>query len=170
MDFKFTNNYPISRLDEIVSYMLGPRLWIPSTDYPDFLDWAQKVHGELKKDVKRALIALSENNVVGVAIYQRHKKYKDALEIKNLTVRPDMRGRYIASFLMRNAEIEGRREFNSNYVLCDAKVGNQAVRFFLMKHQYKIVRKEDLYGLNSGEDTVYKKNLAWTPSVLMKTS
>ena len=86
MDFKFTNNYPISRLDEIVSYLLGPRLWIPNTDYPDFLDWAQKVHGELKKDVKRALIALSENNVVGVAIYQRHKKYKDTLEIKNLTV------------------------------------------------------------------------------------
>ncbi len=170
MDFKFTNNYSVSRLDEIVSYLLGPRLWIPSTDYPDFLDWAQKVYGELKKDVKRALIALSENNVVGVAIYQRHKKYKDALEIKNLTVRPDMRGRYIASFLMRNAEIEGQREFNSGYVLCDAKASNYPVRLFLMKHQYKILRKEDLYGLNSGKDIVYRKNFLWTPSVLTKMS
>ena len=170
MDFKFTNNYPVSKLDEIISYLLGPRLWISNTDYPDFLNWAQKVHGELKKDVKRALIALSENNVVGVAIYQRHKRYKDALEIKNMTVRPDMRGRYIASFLMRNAEIEGQREFNSDYVLCDAKASNHPVRLFLMKHQYKIVRKEDLYGFNSGEDIIYKKNLIWTPSVSTKTN
>jgi ribosomal protein S18 acetylase RimI-like enzyme len=159
MDFKFTNNYPLSKVDEIVSYLLGPRLWIPNTDYPDFLDWAQKVHGELKKEVKRALIALYENNIVGVVIYQRHKKYKDALEIKNLTVRPDMRGRFIASFLMRNAEIEGQREFNSRYVLCDAKANNHQVRLFLMKHHYRIVRREDLYGLNSGDDIVYRKDL-----------
>jgi len=170
MDFKFTNNYPVSRLDEIVSYLLGPRLWIPSTDYPDFLDWAEKVHGELKKDAKRALIALSENNVVGVTIYQRHKKYKDALEIKNLTVRPDMRGRYIASFLMRNTEIEGQREFGSKYALCDAKANNYPVRLFLMKHRYKIIREEDLYELGSGKDIVYQKNLLWTLSVLTKTS
>ena len=170
MDFKFTNNYPISRLDEIVFYLLGPRLWIPNADYPDFLDWAQKVHGELKKDIKRAMLAISGNEIVGVTIYQRHKKHKDALEIKNLTVRPDMRGRFIASFLMRNAEVEGRREFNSKYVLCDAKADNLAVRFFLMKHQYKIIRKEDLYGLNSGEDIIYKKNFVWIPSGLTKTS
>jgi len=165
MDFKFTNNHSISRLDEIVSYLLGSRLWIPSTDYPDFSDWAEKVHGELKKEAKRALIALSEDNVVGVTIYQRHKRYKDALEIKNLTVRPDMRGRHIASFLMRNTEIEGQREFGSKYALCDVKAENLAVRLFLMKHRYKIVRKEDLYGLGSGDDVVYQKNLIWVPPV-----
>jgi ribosomal protein S18 acetylase RimI-like enzyme len=103
-------------------------------------------------------------------IYQRHKKYKDTLEIKNMTVRPDMRGRYVASFLMRNAEIEGQREFDSRYVLCDAKANNYPVRLFLMKHQYKIVRKEDLYGLNSGKDIIYQKSLIWTPSVLTKMS
>lgn len=159
MNFKFTNQYSVSRLDEIVSYLLGPRLWIPQDDYPDFLDWAHRTHKELKKENKRALIALSNNDIVGVTIYQKHKKHKDCLEIKNLTVRPDQRGRYIASFLLRNTEIEGSREFGLRSVLCDAKAKNLSVRHFLFKHKYRILDKDDLYGLGAGDDLVYKKDL-----------
>jgi ribosomal protein S18 acetylase RimI-like enzyme len=159
MDFVFTNEYPVGRIDEIVSFLLGPRLWIPKTDYPDFLDWAQRVHGELKKESKRALVALAHGTVVGAAIYQRHKKQTDTLEIKNLTVRPDVRGRYIASFLMRNAEIEGAREFGAHTALCDAKADNLSVQHFLLKHHYRIVGRHDLYQLHSGRDCVYQKQL-----------
>ena len=159
MDFRFTTEYPLSRLDEIVSYLLGPRLWIPQTDYPDFSDWAKKSHQELKKESKRALIALSRQEIVGVAIYQRHKKVKEALEIKNLTVRPDQRGRYIASFLMRNAEIEGARDFKSNQVICDAKASNFAVQSFLIRHRYSILNQTDLYQMGTGEDLIYQKKL-----------
>jgi ribosomal protein S18 acetylase RimI-like enzyme len=160
MDFKFTNDYPLSRLDEIVSYLLGPRLWIPSTDYPDFLDWADKTWKELKKENKRAIIALSFNRIVGITVYQRHRKYADALEIKNLTVRPDQQGRYIASFLLRNTEIEGAKEFHSKYILCDAKAKNIAVRNFLFKNRYQIMAKADLYSFGVGEDLIYRKNLS----------
>lgn len=159
MDFRFTTEYPVSRLEEIVSYLLGPRLWIPQADYPDFADWSQKVYGELKKERKRALLALSHQEIVGVAIYQRHKKVKEALEIKNLTVRPDQRGRYIASFLMRNAEIEGVRDFKAEQVICDAKVNNFAVQSFLIRHRYQILTKTDLYQLGSGKDIVYHKHV-----------
>ncbi|MBI2063915.1 MAG: GNAT family N-acetyltransferase [Candidatus Yanofskybacteria bacterium] len=159
MDFKFTNEYSMGRLDEAVSFLLGPRLWIPSNDYPDFLDWAQKTHGELKSNAKRAIIALSWNDIVGVVIYQRHKKDKSYLEIKNLTVRPDARGRYIASFLLRNAEVEGMKEFSPQFITCDAKAKNLEIMHFLLKHHYKIYGKHDLYGLSSGEDLVYKKRV-----------
>lgn len=162
MNFKFTTEYPDSKIDEIVSYLLGPRLWIPQVDYPDFNDWAQKAHTELKKNQKRAVIALSGNEVVGVTIYQQHKKYEDALEIKNLTVRPDQRGRYIASFLLRNSEIEGQRDFKSKYVLCDAKVKNLPIMFFLQRNKYNIVGKTDLYNLQSGEDVIYRKDFIKT--------
>lgn len=170
MNFKFTNEYSLSRIDEIVSYILGPRLWIPHIDYPDFLDWADKTHKELKKENKRAVVALSNNEIVGVTIYQRHKKYKDALEIKNLTVRPDARGRYIASFLLRNSEIEGGKEFDSKYAVCDAKVKNLAIRSFLLKNQYRITGNNDLYGLNAGDDTIYKKSLLPVNSLLATRS
>ena len=155
MDFKFTNEYPVSRLDEAVSFLLGPRLWIPQNDYPDFFDWAQKTHSELKSDVKRAIIAFSRNNIIGAVVYQRHKKDKNALEIKNLTVRPDARGRYIASFLLKNAEVEGTREFRPQFITCDTKAKNLEIMHFLLKHHYRIVGKNDLYRLNSGEDLVY---------------
>lgn len=159
MNFRFTNEYPLSRLDEIVYYILGPRLWIPRADYPDFLDWAEKAYKELKSENKRALLALFGKDIVGVMIYQRHKKFQDVLELKNLSVRPDYRGRYVASFLLRNAEIEGRKEFHSEHVIADAKARNLAVRLFMVKHGYRVTGKEDLYGLNSGTDAIYSKKL-----------
>lgn len=157
MVFQFTNEYAISRLDEIVNYLMGPRLWIPQGDYPDFLDWADKVHRELKTESKRAMVALENNDIVGVTVYQRHKLHSDALEIKNLTVRPDRRGRYIASFLLRNSEIEGAKDFKSNRVLCDAKAQNWPIRHFLLKNKYRIISKENLYCKGGGDDLVYIK-------------
>lgn len=161
MEFKFTNDYPVTKLEEIVSFLLGPRLWIPKGDYPDFLDWADRTYKELEKEQKRVMLALHYSNVVGVAVYQKHKKISDALEIKNLTVRPDMRGRYIASFLMRNTEVEGRKEFHSRCVLCDAKSRNLEVKYFLFRHKYRVIRNDDLYKLGAGEDTIYRKSLIW---------
>lgn len=38
MDFRFTNEYSPTRVDEIVAYLLGPRLWTPQANYPDFGD------------------------------------------------------------------------------------------------------------------------------------
>lgn len=157
--FTFTNDYAPARLDEIVEYLLGPRLWIPQTDYPDFFDWADRAHRELKREAKRAMLALSGKEIVGITIYQRHKRYRDALEIKNLTVRPDQRGRHIASFLIRNTEIEGGKEFGVSYVLCDAKANNFAVRNFLLKHRYQPLERTDLYNISAGDDLVYRKNL-----------
>jgi ribosomal protein S18 acetylase RimI-like enzyme len=159
MDFRFTTEYPLSRLDEIVSYLLGPRLWIPRTDYPDFEDWVQKAYQEIRGETKRAVIALSQNQIVGAVIYQRHKQFPETLELKNLTVRPDQRGRYIASFLVRNAEVEGTKEFGATSVLCDAKANNFGIRMFLMQHRYRIISETDLYHLNAGGDIIYRKDL-----------
>lgn len=159
MDFRFTTDYLPSQIDEIVAYLLGPRLWIPQTDYPDFLDWAQKAHQELRREKKRAIVALSHNQIVGVVIYQHHRQYREALELKNLTVRPDQQGRYIASFLLRNAEVEGMKEFGSTYALCDAKAYNFAIRMFLLRQRYLAIAQDDLYHHGAGDDIVYRKDL-----------
>ncbi len=159
MDYRFTNEYPTSKIDEIVHYLAGPRLWVPEQDYPDFSDWAHNVHTELMSTRKRALVALSGGDVVGVAIYQRHKQNSDTLEIKNLTVRPDARGRHVASFLLRNTELEGSHDFHVSRVVCDAKIQNHAIMYFLLKHHYTILGHHDLYGLDAGADIVYTKQL-----------
>lgn len=161
MNLHFTNEYPASCLDEIVGYLLGPRLWIPRIQYPDFDEWLHKSFIELKNEQKRAMVALSGNDIAGVALYQRHKKDPRALEIKNLTVRPDMRGRYIASFLLRNVEIEGARDFNSSHIVCDAKADNLPIQTFLVRHRYEALKREDLYQKGAGHDIIYKKKLAY---------
>lgn len=165
MDFRFTTEYPASRLDEIVSYLMGPRLWIPQNDYPDFLDWAERTHKELKRENKRAMLALAGKEIAGITVYQRHKKDADALEIKNITVRPDVRGRFIASFLLRNTEIEGAQDFGSNSVVCDAKEKNLSIRSFLIKNRYLPSASQDLYELGSGKDIIYRKQLIKLPAV-----
>lgn len=159
MKFTFTNNFPISRVDEVVSYILGPRLWILSRDYPDILNWAEKAHQELKRQSKRVMVALDHNQIIGATVYQCHKQKPGALELKNITVRPEARGRYIASFLLRNTEIEGQRDFGSSHILLDTKATNFAIRFFLTKHRYQRLEQLDLYRLGAGEDVVYRKDL-----------
>jgi ribosomal protein S18 acetylase RimI-like enzyme len=165
MHFVFTTEQTGKRADEIVDYLLGPRLWIPQVDYPDFDVWATKVpgfgswHTQLKKESKRAIIALARESVIGAIIYQRHQVLPDVLEIKNITVRPDARGRFMASFLLRNAEVEGAHDFGSHEVLVDAKARNTAIRTFLLRNSYKALGIADLYGLGAGEDVVYRKRL-----------
>lgn len=71
MEFLFTNDSHPSRTDEIIEYLMGPRLWIPSTDYPDAINWLQRSHGEINAGTKRAMVAYHERRVAGVVIYQR---------------------------------------------------------------------------------------------------
>jgi GNAT superfamily N-acetyltransferase len=159
VDFRFTTDRIWERADEIISYLLGPRLWIPKVDYPDFENWLGRVHIQLKSEEKRAVIALSSGYIVGAIIYQRHQELEETLEVKNITVRPDMRGRLVASFLLRSAEMEGHRDFGCRRVVVDAKAKNIGIRAYLFKNGYSPEKMEDLYGLGSGEDVVYGKIL-----------
>lgn len=158
MNVLFTSEETVRRADELVDYLRGPRLWIPGGDYPDFDAWLERAHGELKDERKRALVAMT-NAVVGAIVYQRHRGDPRSLELKNITVRPDERGRLIASFLLRNAEREGVRDYGSRRAVVDTKRRNYPMRQFLFRNGYRPVTVADLYGLSAGEDVVYEKLL-----------
>lgn len=160
MEVLFTSDRTVRMADEIVDYLLGPRLWIPQSDYPDFGDWVQKVWTQLKREEKRALVGISSGRVVGAVVYQRHLALPDSMEVKNLTVRPDVQGRHVASFLLRNAEVEGARDYGASEVLVDAKARNGAIRCFLLRNGYSVAGVSDLYGLRAGDDVVYRKVLS----------
>ena len=157
MELTFTSDGVGGRADELVDYLRGPRLWIPQRDYPDFDRWADKVHAQLKSEEKRAIVALARRAVVGAVIYQRHKTMPEALEIKNITVRPDKRGRFVAGFLLRNAEVEGAADYGVDEVVVDAKARNAALRAYLFRQGYRPRGVTDLYGLGAGDDVVYGK-------------
>ena len=157
MRMLFTTEETLRRADELVDYLRGPRLWLPASDYPDYDAWLERAHAALKREAKRAVLAIAGSVVVGAVVYQRHREDTSALEVKNITVRADQRGRRIASFLLRSAEIEGLADFGCRRVVCDAKVGNLAVRAFLRASGYVPADVRDLYALGAGADVVYEK-------------
>jgi ribosomal protein S18 acetylase RimI-like enzyme len=161
MNFCFTNEFPRSRVDELLEYLRGPRLYLMAMDYPDHESWLHKAYGELLGGKKRAIIALNQGRIVGATIYQRHKQHPHLIELKNFTVRPDHGGRYIGSFLLRNTEIEGRRDFAGiTAITMDAKASNRDFRRFVTSsHGYKVIDVQDLYGQGAGEDLIFQKVL-----------
>lgn len=162
MEFVLTTEQTITKADELVDHLRRPRLWVPGTDYPDYGAWLERVHRQLKDESKRAILALVRGCVIGAVLYQRHKTAPWALELKNVSVAPDLRGRHVASFLLRNAEIEGRADYGSMCAVVDTKASNSAMRRFLSRNGYRASITTDLYGLGAGEDVLYAKRIGAT--------
>jgi len=166
-EIRFTNEHNIQGIGNVIGVLERPRLWVPASDYPDYYYWLHKVENELGSQVKRAMLAYSGGDPVGVVLYQRHKKQPDAVEIKNISVSPEVRHRYFGSFLLRNVEMEA---LGSDFPACsklivDTKVGNEGMIGFLLRNKYIPNGVADLYGLGAGDDILFSKN----PAQLNKT-
>lgn len=159
MRVTFTTEETWRRADEVVDHLRGPRLWVPRPNYPDFDRWLEKAWRQLRSEEKRALLAIVDGRIAAAIVYQRHADDPLVLEVKNVSVRPDWRGRLVASFMLRNAEREGVRDFGSREAVVDAKARNFAVRAYLLRNRYLPAEVKDLYGLGAGPDVVYRKVL-----------
>jgi ribosomal protein S18 acetylase RimI-like enzyme len=132
---------------------------VKKTNYPDFMFWLDKVDVELNNGTKQGVFCYAGGTIVGAVIYQRHKTCPEFLELKNLTVLPEVGRRFVASFLLRNAEVEGRERFRTTHVWADSKKGNVQIDAFLLRNGYRVISTMDLYGLKAGADNVYTKEL-----------
>jgi hypothetical protein len=92
MYFEITNEKTSAHADEIVEFLQGPRLYIPNTTYSDQNIWLKKVHTQFKNDIKIATTCFDKSMVTGVIVYQKHRYIDKAVEIRNITVRPETRG------------------------------------------------------------------------------
>ncbi|MDB5170433.1 MAG: hypothetical protein JWO35_127 [Candidatus Saccharibacteria bacterium] len=160
-NFQFTNEHRMSDVGNIIGVLEKPRLWVPESDYPDYYYWLEKVESELGTQQKRAMLAYAGAVPVGVVLYQKHRTRHNTVEIKNISVSPDQRGRYVGSFLLKNAEVEA---LNSDYPECtsvvvDTKATNTGMVDFLVRHRYAPAGVTDLYGLGAGDDILFAKTL-----------
>lgn len=167
---------PYHYIAEICELIIGPAIWFPHgrvKDYPDIGDWSQKVWNELNSGTKRSALALTRignlEKIIGVLIYQRHKTNQFWLELKNLSVDPQFSRRGIASFLLKQAEIEGLREFpETTKIVCDTKAERTGVVNFLSTNRYKLIGVDNIYKFSSaGPDAIFEKNiLCHSPKIL----
>jgi len=159
-EFRFTNEHSSTDVANIVDVLRQPRLWIPTEkDYPNYTNWLDKTEDRIVSGDKRAMAAYMGKKAVGTVIYQRDPTQPTSLEIRNISVSPDARGRYIGGFLLRNAEIEAAQNdfLGVEQYVIDTKVDNGEMIAFLQTHGYSIQAIADLYGLGTGPDAVMSK-------------
>ena len=158
--FRFNNEHTSAGVADIVDVLRQPRLWIPTEkDYPNHGTWLDKTEALIASGKKRAMVAYMGKDAIGTVIYQRSADQPSTLEIRNISVSNDLRGRYIGSFLLRNSEIEAaQNDFPGvDEFVVDTKVSNTEMIAFLESHGYDIKEITDLYGLGTGLDVVMSK-------------
>ncbi len=159
-EFRFTNEHTVSEVGNIIDVLREPHLWIPTEkDYPTHAEWLEKAETEIISGKKRVMAAYSQTRPVGVVIYQRHENLPTTLEVKNISVVPEFRGKGIASFALRISEIEAvNHDFlGVSEASVDTKTSNNKMINFLTAQGYEIKEITDLYKLGKGTDTILTK-------------
>jgi ribosomal protein S18 acetylase RimI-like enzyme len=162
-DFRFTNEHGPRGNNDVMQLLRRPRLWIPShKDYPDFTEWLDKTEARLATNETRAMIGYVGSRPSGVIVYRPHDTLEDTVQIKNISISPENRGRYIGSFLLRNVELEAvQHDYPGRQrVVVDTKATNIGMLDFLLEHSYVVDGVEDIYKLGAGPDIVLKKQIS----------
>jgi hypothetical protein len=136
--------------------MLVDFLMKQSLNYPNYEDWVQRAECEIDTGYKRTVLAFSNNCLVGDIIYQPHKEIPRVRQLKNVRVHPDVRNRYFAKFMLRQAEFENGNEYDS--IVVDAPAERQDIVSFFISSGYKPVATKHLYDETS-EDIILVKSL-----------
>lgn len=124
--------------------------------YPNYNLWVEKAEAELVSGVKTGILAFSEGIVVGDLIYQAHKEFPRVRELKNLRVHPNLRDRYFANFMLKQAEMDLGVDFDS--LMIDARENNFQMINFLESAGYNKFEFVNLYE-NNLRDVVLTKSI-----------
>ena len=126
-----------------------------SLGYPNYADWTEKAETELLTGIKKGVIAYNNGMLAGDIICQSHKDLSGALnvlELKNIRIHPEVRGRRFASFMLRQAEIE----FPNDLILVDARRNQRDMINFLFSEGYKPIASSNLYEPDVGDIVMAK--------------
>ncbi|MCK4647410.1 GNAT family N-acetyltransferase [Candidatus Pacearchaeota archaeon] len=124
-------------------------------NYPDYDEWAKKCKRELEFDYKKAYYAKKDSEILGVNIFQPHKKEKNILEIKNFRVSLANKKVGIGLSLYNPLEQYAKKQ---NFKIIQVDTHTNEMVDFLLKRGFKIIEKEALYS-SSQIETILQKNL-----------
>lgn len=170
MDIRITNEMTSSRAGKVMDVLRAPRLWIPTReDYGNGHDtWLQKVESELITGKRNALLARVGDCSVGTIVWRKNPDEDGVIDIRNISINPEIKGRYFGAFMLRNMEY-CIRETNPEATLLrvDTKATNHDMLAFLAHQDYEAVDFLDIY--ESGKpDVVLEKPCS--PSSLVACS
>jgi ribosomal protein S18 acetylase RimI-like enzyme len=138
LDFSFRTTESARDRDRLRAYTRSQNL-----GYPNYDDWVDRAYFELEVGYKTGIIAVTNNVVVGDLIFQPDKTRPRTRELKNIRVSPALRDRYVARFMLRQAEQGLGKDFD--IILCDVPETEQGTIMFLESCRYRQVAKLHLY-------------------------
>ncbi len=112
-----------------------------SLGYPRYNDWVGRAEAELHAGYKRAILAFSEDCLVGNLIWQPHKTIQGAVEWKNLRVHPTVKRRLFGRFIIRQAE----EICGLTVAICDVRTDQKDTIRFLLACGYTVAAILPLY-------------------------
>jgi len=155
LDFRFSNQIGGQNQDAVANLLIQPRLWIPRGDYPAHTEWREKAIDEIASEKKRAMIAYWGLEAIGSVVYQRDPTDPSKVEIRNLSIEPHARGRYVASFLLRQVEWEAPIDFpGTTTIVTDTKRTNSGLLAFAIENGYQIEAVTTLDGTSFAHNGV----------------
>ena len=148
-NFQFKHPDSVSDISRVIDFLAKQPL-----GYPNYQDWVQRTEAELQSGYKQAILALSDNQLVGDLVYQPHKQLPRVREIKNLRVHPKLRRRDFAHFMLRQAEEHGKEDFDG--VMIDSRTDNPSMIQFLAFCGYVPIAQTQLYNSNCPDVVMIK--------------
>ena len=146
IDFAFRSIGP-RNLDSATQFIASQDL-----GYPRYEKWIEKMRSELSFGIKHGILAYSNGIIVGDVVFQEYKQARGILEMKNIRIHPNLRGRNFASFMLKQAEFE----LPNSAVIVDARASQTDMINFLTKQGYSPIAQVSLYDSNN-QDVVMVK-------------
>lgn len=147
-DFTFRSVQTTKQIRQTIEFLAKQDL-----KYPRYDEWVQKAEAELFSGYKKAALAYSEGILVGDILWQPHKQFPRVRELKNVRVSKVNR-RYIAEFLVRQAECEDRGEFDA--IIVDAREFQTDFISLMQNLDYRVVGKLNLYDEDKRDVVLFK--------------
>lgn len=148
MHFEFTDIQSRNELSQLINFLHKQNL-----NYPDYDDWIQRTESEIDLGYKNTILAFSDKRIVGDLVYQQHKTNPRFLELKNMRVLPELKNRYFARFMLKQAEAK-----NPNYdaIICDVPSEFPEIISFMESCGYFPILQKPLYDNNQPEVVMIK--------------
>ncbi|MEK6892713.1 MAG: hypothetical protein AABX07_00765 [Nanoarchaeota archaeon] len=125
------------QLDRLVSFVRAH-----NPGYRGYYEWINKMRAEVAAGYKEAIIATSNDKVIGTSIWQPHKALSELAEFKNLRVVEN--GRSIARFIAKQVEVEAR-ERGFWGIICDVRSNQPQIVRFMVHLDYTPIKTISLY-------------------------
>lgn len=162
MDARFTDEMNPAQAARVMDVLRAPRLWIPTEqDYGDTTHkaWLAKVEQELVDGNRYALHAQMGTQSIGAVIWRPRASEPNVLDIRNISIHPDVKGRYFGAFMLRNVEWLMLENYpDATRIEVDTKTTNADMLSFLARQGYEVTGINDLY--DSGRpDVLLRKTI-----------